>query len=76
MFILVIIGIILSFPVAKGIQIVVPSTYGLILPPLLGFGLLIVGAILVIKDRKSLMVKQELVSNLPNFFGIDSKGEY
>ena len=61
--VLVIIGIILYFPVAKVFQIFLPSTYGLILPILLGPGFLIAGVVFVIKDRKSLMVKQELVSN-------------
>ncbi len=61
--ILVIIGIFLYFPVAKGFQIFLPSSYGLILTLLLGPGFLIAGVVFVIKDRKSLMVKQELVSN-------------
>ena len=69
MFILVIIGIILSFPVAKGIQIVVPSTYGSLVTLLLGPGFIIAGIIFVIKDRKSPKVSQEIVSNQRKFCG-------
>jgi ribosomal protein S27AE len=65
--ILIIIGIIVSFPIAKGFQIFLPSTYSLILP-LLGFGLLIAGAIFVIKER-SHKVHREIVSDQSKFCG-------
>jgi len=67
--ILVIIGIILYFPVAKVFQIFLPSTNGLILTLLLGPGLLIAGVVLVIKDRKSHNVNKEIVSDQTEFCG-------
>jgi ribosomal protein S27AE len=66
--ILVIIGIILYFPVAKVFQIFLPSSYGLILT-LLGPGLLIAGVVLVIKDRKSPNANQEIISDQTEFCG-------
>ena len=67
--ILIVIGIILYFPVAKGFQIALPSTYSLILTFLLGPGFLIAGAIFVIRDIKSPKVNQEKVSDQTKFCG-------
>jgi len=67
--ILVIIGIILYFPVAKVFQMVLPSSYGLILTLLLGPGFIIAGVVFVIKDRKSPNVNQEIVSDQTKFCG-------
>ena len=67
--ILVIMGIILYFPVAKVFQIFLPSTYGLILPILLGPGFLIAGVVFVIKDRKSHKANQEIASDQTEFCG-------
>jgi len=67
--ILIIMGIIFSLPVAKAFQIFLPSAYGLILAYLIGPGLLIVGAVFVIKDRKSLKAKKEIVSDQTEFCG-------
>ena len=66
--ILIIIGIILYFPVAKVFQIFLPSSYGLILT-LLGPGLLIAGVVLVIKDKKSPNSNQEIVLTQTEFCG-------
>ncbi len=62
-FVLIIFGIILYFPVAKVFQIFLPTTNGLILTLLLGQGFLIIGAVFVIRDRKSLRAKQEIGSD-------------
>ena len=67
--ILVIIGIILYFPVAKVFQIFLPSSYGIILTLLLGPGLLIAGVVLVIKDKKSPNANQEIVLTQTEFCG-------
>ena len=67
--ILVIIGIILYFPVAKVFQIFLPSSYGLIFTLLLGPGLLIAGVVLVIKDKKSPNANQKIVLTQTEFCG-------
>jgi len=68
-FMLIIIGIILYFPVAKGFQIILPPTYGLIFTLLLGPGFLIAGTIFVIREIKSAKVKKEIVSDQKEFCG-------
>ena len=68
-FILIILGIILYFPIAKVFQIFLPTTNGLILTLLMGPGFLIVGAVFVIRDRKSLRAKQEIGSDQKEFCG-------
>ncbi len=67
--ILVILGIVLYFPVAKVFQIFLPSSYGLILTLLMGPGFLIAGMVFVIKDRKSSKANQEIVSDQTEFCG-------
>ena len=67
--VLVIIGIILYFPVAKAFQIFLPSTPGLMLPLLLGPGFLIVGVVFVIKDIKSSKANQKISSDQTEFCG-------
>ncbi len=61
--ILIIMGVILSLPVAKVFQIFLPSAYGSIITLLVGPGFLIVGAVFLIKEIKSPKVKQEIVSD-------------
>jgi len=67
--ILIIIGIILSLPVAKVFQIFLPSAYGPIFTLLVGPGFIIAGAVFVIKERKSLKAKKEMVSDQTEFCG-------
>ena len=69
-FILIIIGIILYFFSGSVVlRMVLPPPYGSILTLLSGLGLIIAGAILVIKDRKSLKVSQEIVTDQTKFCG-------
>jgi len=66
---LIIIGIILFFPGSVVLQAVLPPPYGFFLTLLSGPGLIIAGAIFVIKDRKSLKVSQEIVTDQTKFCG-------
>ncbi len=66
---LIIIGIILYLPVSVVLRTVIPFPYDSLLTFLLGPGFIIVGIIFVIKDRKSLKVSQEIVSNQTKFCG-------
>ena len=68
-FILIIIGIILYFPGSVVLLAVLPPPYGSILNLLSGPGLIIAGVIFVIKDRKSLKVSQEIVTDQTKFCG-------
>jgi len=68
-FILIILGIILYFPGSAVLQAVLPPPYGSFLTLLSGPGLIIAGAILVIKDRKSLKVNQEIETDQTKFCG-------
>ena len=67
--ILILLGIIVSLPVAKGFQIFLPSMYGLILTLLLGPAFFIAGTIFVIKERRSHKVYREIVSDQSKFCG-------
>jgi len=64
--ILIIMGIILYLPVAKVIQIFLPSMYGSIFTQLMGTGFLIAGAIYLIKERISPKVKEKQVQTKQN----------
>ena len=68
-FILIIIGIILYFPGSVALQMVLPPPYGSFLTLLLGPGLIIAGAIFVIKDRKPLKVNPEIETDQTKFCG-------
>ena len=68
-FILIIIGIILYFPASVVFRMALPPPYGSSLALLLGPGFIIAGIIVVIKDRKSPNVSQEIVSDQSKFCG-------
>ncbi len=68
-FILIIIGIILYFPGSVVLRMVLPPPYGSFLTLLSGPGLIIAGAILVIKDRKSLKASQKIETDQTKFCG-------
>ncbi len=68
-FILIIIGIILYFPGSVVLREVLPPPFGSFLTLLSGPGLIIVGAIFVIKDRKSLKASQEIETDQTKFCG-------
>ncbi len=64
--ILIIMGIILYLPVAKVIQIFLPSMYGSVFTLLLGTGFLIAGAVYLIKERMFPKVKEKQVQTKQN----------
>jgi len=61
--ILIIIGIILYFPVAKGFQIFLSPMYGSIFTLLLGPGFLIAGAVFIIKEKMFPKIMQKTGSD-------------
>ena len=68
-FILIFIGIILYFPGSVVLRVVLPPPYGSFFTLLLGPGLIIAGVIFVIKDRLSLKVSQEIITDQTKFCG-------
>jgi uncharacterized membrane protein YGL010W len=67
--ILVIMGVILYFPVAKAFEVFLPSMYGLVFTLVLGPVFLIAGVVFIIKDKRSSKANQEIVSGQTEFCG-------